>query len=404
MRKLIILLILTVLWSSSLIGGGYQVRLQGQKQTSIGLIGTPFNYGASSIFYNPGSLALYDKKWSIEAGVSGVLSNVTFQKAETDYQANTDNPASTPFYAYLSYKIKNTIAVGVGVYTPYGSSAKWDKDWAGRYLIQDIRLKAIFIQPTVAYQYKEKFGIGAGFVYVTGDFELNKALSYNDNSTVHMTGKGSNIGFNVGVFFRPIEKLNIGVDYRSKILMKVNSADASFTVPSALSGMIPSENKFKTELPLPANLDFGLSYEFNDHFLLALEMNWIQWSAYESLDFTFEQNGEVLDSSNPREYKDSWIPRIGAQYTLNEKFAFRAGIYYDNAPTNEDYFSPETVSLNTVAFTLGASIKPLDWLSIDLSYLQLFGKESDMSYKPDNFSGTYKTMTACPGIGISLQF
>jgi len=55
MKNKLFLLLGLSLWSFSLIGGGYQVRLQGQKQTGIGLIGTPFSYGASSIFYNPGS-------------------------------------------------------------------------------------------------------------------------------------------------------------------------------------------------------------------------------------------------------------------------------------------------------------------------------------------------------------
>ena len=153
MKNKLTLFLVLVLWSLTTIGGGYQVRLQGQKQTGIGLIGTPFAYDASSIFYNPGALALYEGKFSVSAGVSGIFSNATFQKMGTNYQANTDNPTGTPFYAYLAYKFKDMIAVGVGVYTPFGSSSQWDDDWAGRYLIQNISLSAIYIQPTIAYQY-----------------------------------------------------------------------------------------------------------------------------------------------------------------------------------------------------------------------------------------------------------
>lgn len=404
MRKLLLMALLGLFFSASMMGSGYQVRLQGNKQTGIGLIGTPFAYDASSMFYNPGSLAFYEGKFSVSAGVSGIFSRHIFQKEATAYQARTDNPVGTPFYAYVSGKIKNSIAIGVAVYTPFGSSAKWEDGWAGRYLIEDLSLRAIFIQPTVAYQYKEKFGIGAGFVYATGNFEINKALPYNDNSSASLEGSSDAIGFNVGVFFRPIEKLNIGVDYRSKIIMKVTGGDATFTVPPALGGILPESNKFNAELPLPANLDIGLSYDVTEKLLLAVEVNWIQWNVYKSLDFTFEENGELLDSENPREYKNTVIPRIGAQYKLNDMFAFRAGIYYDKSPTNEKYFTPETVSLNTIAFTLGASIQPVKGLSIDLSYLQLTGMKADKTYEPDNFSGTYKTMTFIPGIGLTYQF
>jgi long-chain fatty acid transport protein len=404
MKNKLLLVLVLCLWSFTMIGGGYQVRLQGQKQTGIGLIGTPFAYDASSIFYNPGALALYDGKFSISAGVSGIMSNHTFQKDGTNYQAHTDNPLGTPFYGYFSAKIKDVIAVGIGVYTPFGSSASWDEDWAGRYLIQDISLSAIYIQPTVAYQYKGKLGIGAGFVYAIGNVELNKALPYSETSEVNLKGNTSNYGFNVGVFYKPIEKLSIGVDYRSQIIMEMEGGDATFTVPSALSTSVPAANKFSAELPMPANLDFGLAYEVNEKLTLAAEVNWIMWNTYESLDFTFEESGALLNSTNPRDYKDTWIPRIGGQYKLNDLFTFRAGAYYDSSPANEKYFTPETVTLNTIGWTLGVTITPIEGLDIELSYLELHGLEAEKTYEPDNFGGTYKTMTAIPGIGVSYRF
>jgi long-chain fatty acid transport protein len=404
MKNKLFLILLLCLWSVTMIGGGFQVRLQGQKQTGIGLIGTPFTYDASSIFYNPGSLAFYEGKMSVSVGASGIFSHATFQMDGTNYQAETDSPTGTPFYGYFSWKFKDKLAVGVGVYTPFGSSSKWSDDWAGRYLVQNIKLSAVFIQPTVAYNFNNKFGIGAGFVIALGGFEINKALPYNDNSSTNLQGNATNYGFNAGLFYKPIEKLNIGVDFRSAIKMNVEGGDATFTVPSALASKIPAENKFDVSLPLPANLDLGLSYDFSDKFTLAAEFSWVMWSSYKSLDFTFEQNGALLDNENPRNYKDTFIPRIGAQYKLNDVFTFRAGAYYDTSPADDKYFNPETVTLNTIAFTLGATITPVKGLDIDLSYLELHGLQADKTYEPANFSGTYKTMTFIPGIGLSYRF
>jgi long-chain fatty acid transport protein len=47
---------------------------------------------------------------------------------------------------------------------------------------------------------------------------------------------------------------------------------------------------------------------------------------------------------------------------------------------------------------------PVKGLSIDLSYLQLEGLESDKKYTPDNFEGTYRTRAFIPGIGLSYNF
>jgi long-chain fatty acid transport protein len=404
MKKFTLFVFLAAILGWSAFAGGYQVRLQGQKQTGMGLIGSPFALGASSIFYNPGGLSMMDKKWSFEVGASFIMANAIFQKDGTNYQARTDNPTGTPFYFYGAGMITDKLSVGLGVYTPFGSSAKWDDNWAGKLLIQDISLMAIYIQPTIGYKINDIISLGAGFVYAYGDVELNRAVDFNDNSTAQLKGTTGNIGYNVGVMIRPTEKLSIGLDYRSKILMKMEGGDATFKVPQSLSTTVPAENKFDAELPMPANLDLGISYAFNEKFTLAVEMNYVFWSIYDTLSFKFEQQGEVLDSDNPRKYKNTLIGRIGAQYALNDMFTFRAGLYYDPSPTDDDYFTPETVSLNTVAWTLGVSIVPVEGLSIDLSYLQLHGLETEKWYKPGNFGGKYKVITAIPGIGVSYKF
>jgi long-chain fatty acid transport protein len=404
MKKLTLFVFLFAIISWASFAGGYQVRLQGQKQTGMGLVGSPFALGASSIFYNPGGLSMMDSKFSFSAGVSGIMANVVFQKEATNYQARTDNPTGTPFYIYGAGKITDKLSIGLGVYTPFGSSAKWDDDWAGRYLIQNISLTAIYFQPTIGYKFNDIVSIGAGFVYAYGKVELKKAVPYNEGSYAELKGSTGNIGYNVGVMVRPTKKLSIGIDYRSQIIMKMEGGDATFNVPASLSTTIPGENKFDAELPMPANLDVGISYAFNEKFTLAVEMNYVMWSVYEDLTFTFEQQNDLLGSVNPRKYKNTFISRIGGQYSLNEMFAFRAGLYYDPSPTDDDYFNPETVSLNTMAWTLGVSIVPVKNLSIDLSYLQLHGLETEKRYEPANFGGTYKVVTAIPGIGLSYNF
>ena len=85
-------------------------------------------------------------------------------------------------------------------------------------------------------------------------------------------------------------------------------------------------------------------------------------------------------------------------------FVFRGGFYYDQSPTNEKYFSPETVSLDQVAYTLGLSVEPVEGLSIDVSWLNLFGLQDEWTYLPDNFGGTYSSITYIPGLGISYTF
>lgn len=384
--------------------GGYQVRLQGNKNTGMGLTGAALQHGSSSIFYNPGALSLMEGKMDFSVGASGILSRITYEKAGSDYQAETENPMSTPFYVYGAGKISDRWTVGLGVYTPFGSSAKWDDQWAGRLLIQNISLRAIFVQPTVAFKINDKLGIGAGFVYCHGSVKLAKGINYSSESKTELEGTSSSMGYNLGVFYQPTEKLSFGLNYRSKVIAAVDGGDATFTVPTALAGMVPSKNKFSAELPMPANIDFGVAYQASDKLLVTAEFGYVMWSVYESLTFEFEEMGTLLNSTNTRNFKDVFVPRLGFQYELNDMITLRAGGYFDPTPTDENYFTPETVSLDGLAFTLGLSIQPTEKLSIDLSYLQVNGFQAQKSYVTEGFSGTYKSAAYIPGFGVTYHF
>jgi len=409
MRRIIYMLVLSAMMSWTATAGGYQVGLHGQKQIGMGLIGTSLSLDASSMFYNPGGLSFMDPKFSFSAGVSPIRSFTIYRKtAPSDYSALTDNPLGTPFYFYGAAKITDRFSAGLAVNTPYGNSLSWGKSWDGRYLIQDLSLRAIFFQPTVSYKITDWLGIGAGFVYATGKFELSKALPVtgaDGDGSVKLNGSDAEMGYNIGVMIKPTKDLSIGIDYRSEINMEVSGADAKFTVPVSLSGNFPADNKVSTTLPLPANLDFGVSYQVSEKLMLGMSLNYVFWSVYDSLIFDFETNTPALpDSKNPRLYEDKLIVRLGGEYKINEKFEVRAGGYYDPSPVNKEYFSPETPSLNNIALTAGLSFKPVERLSIDLSFLYIMGMEADKQYTPDNFAGTFKSRIYIPGLGLTYNF
>jgi len=404
MRKLSSLIVILVLTATTAFAGGYQVRLQGQEQTTFGLIGTPMVFGSSGIFYNPGTLSFMENNYDFQAGASFVMSKVTFQKDFTDYQAHTDNPIKPPPYAYGAMKINDKLTVGFGFYAPYGSTTKWDDNWAGKMLIQNISLKAFYFQPTVAYKISDKLGIGVGLVYTKGDVVLQKGLPYSDDATATLEGSTSAWGYNIGLYYKFNEKLSFGIDYRSKVIMKMKDGTALFNIPTSLQTTVPPINTFNAELPMPANLDIGFAYKVNEKFTMALELGIVFWDVYQDLTFEFGEKGSLLNSVNPRKYSNTVITRIGGEYKFNEKWTFRAGAYYDPSPTNDDYFNPETVSLNTLAFTLGATYTYDEHWLFTFSYLQTNGLETKKSYIPNNFSGTYQTVAYIPGIGIRYRF
>jgi len=384
--------------------GGFQVNLQGNKQTGMGHLGTALTLGASNVYFNPGSMSFLKDDFSSELGASFITAKVAFQDQSTGITERTDNPLGTPFYAYGSYKINEKLSAGIAVYTPFGSTVVWDDNWSGKNLIQDIKLQAIFIQPTVSYKLTDKLGFGAGLNLVLGSVELNRAIDapFGDDNTVNLKGSTTAFGFNTGLYFQATEDLSIGLTYRSQVDVELTDGDANFSVDPALATTLPNTT-FDATLPLPATTTLGFGYKVNDKLLVSVEGSFVQWSAYESLDFDFA-NATTPDSKNPRNYEDAFIIRLGAQYSATDKLDVRAGFYYDQSPVQDEFFSPETPNSDNIGLTLGASFYATERFGIDASFLYIVGLERESSYSPENFGGKYASRSYIPGIGLHYNF
>ncbi|MFL5765746.1 MAG: OmpP1/FadL family transporter [Bacteroidia bacterium] len=410
MKRYALIALIGFCLSGQLIAGGFQINLQGQKQTGMGHTGTGLCLDNAVIFFNPGALSFLDSLRGVYVGGSFIMPRTTYADYSTRYISHMEKHTGTPFTIYGVWKFKKTAKwnCGLGIYTPFGSKAQWPDDWKGQFLIREIDLKTIFIQPTVSIKVNDKIGIGAGFIYATGDFKLRKGVPIQDTLGNYgegvLEGKASGYGFNAGIYFKLNDKFSVGLDYRSQVAVKVNGGSAEFDVASAVSNYFPSTT-FSTELKLPQVAALGFGYCPNKKLKLALDINYVGWSSYDSLRINFEENTDKLkDISSARMYKDSYIFRIGAQYQLNQKWTVRLGSYYDMSPVKAGYLTPETPDADKLGITAGASFNITKKVHVDASLLYIEGKKRTDTNLETDFSGTYKSKAVVPGISIEYVF
>ena len=414
MRKVLLFMVFALAGTLTY-AGGYRVGVQGQRALAMGHTGVAVVNSAELGFFNPAGLVYLENKLTISAGVSAVFSEVAWQDPTTGEVARTDNPAGTPFYFNASYKLKDWLSLGLSVYTPYGSTVKWEDDWAGSHLVNNIKLQAIYVQPLVSVKVAEFLSVGGGPIFVTGSVNFNRNLTRTltdidgNRSEVTIDASGVNEwGWSASAMFTATEDLRIGVNYRSEIIMNAEDGEADFeNIPN--TPLAPfSDTTFDAQLPLPAELTVGLSYQLNDKWLLAFDFNRTFWDVYESLDIEFA-NGRV--SSNPRAYEDANTWRFGAQYTATDRLTLRAGYYLDESPVQPGYFAPETPRNDSMGFTAGLSLDVTSRLAIDASFAYIRFDEVDASYDyyvDENmqtvpFGGTYKSVAFIPGIGVTYK-
>lgn len=415
MRKLLLLFVFTLAASVSY-AGGYRVSLQGQRALAMGHTGVAVVNNAELGFFNPSGLVLLENKINISVGISPVFSDVVWQNEEFGQIARTDSPVGTPFYIYGSYKMNDWLALGLSIYTPYGSSVVYEDNWAGSHLVNDISLQAIYFQPIASVKVLETLTLGGGPIYVNGSVNFNRNLN---RTLTDLDGNRSNVtidaggvsawGWSAGAMYSPTEQLRIGVNYRSEIIIEAKDGDATFNnVPN--SPLTPFANTtFDASLPLPAELTVGLSYKFLEKWLVAFDYNINYWDVYESLDINFT-DPNIPDSKNVRNYKNSSIYRFGVQYDATDRFVLRAGYYFDESPVQEGYFAPETPRNDSHGYTGGLSFKINDNFAIDAAFLYIRFKEIDASYDyyTENgqavpFGGTYKSSAFVPGLGLTYK-
>ena len=416
MRKLLSLTLLALAGSTAF-AGGYRVSIQGQKQLAMGHTGVAVVTSAEVAFFNPAGMVYLDKKFNLSVGGNALFANVKFQNSTYNWTAESKN-VGTPFSVYATYKLNDWLTAGLAVYTPYGSAVDWDQDWEGAHLVNNIDLQAIFIQPSISVRIGEHFSVGGGPIYATGSVNFNRNLSMNpllsdsegNPTDVTIDAKGINAwGYTAGFMFNPTDKLRIGMNYRSEIIMEARGGDATYNDTPSFNPL--ANTTFDADLPLPAELTVGLSYEVTDKLLFAFDYNRTMWSVYKALDVKF---GNGTESLNPRNYQNSSTYRVGTQYKANDKFTFRAGWYFDESPVQDGYFAPETPRNDSMGYTGGLTYQLNSKLGIDFSFLYLHFDEVDNSYdystdpitgqpNPD-FGGTYKSVVFSPGIGITYGF
>lgn len=426
---------------------GYQVNNFSARQAGMANVGTAMKLGSESIYFNPAAAAFQESKFDISLGATGILSSVTASTLPTadngyksDLQETSDNKMSTPLHMYINYKPSKRWSVGLGFYTPNGSSMNWGGNWSGAHLIQDINLAAYTIQPTVSFKICDRLSIGAGLMITWGNFDLSRSLlskttrqgliaseidptinnmnliinnpmatdeqkaqaqqrlqqlqggkayleSTMDQSIVAAQLSGNAnvaIGVNAGILWDINDQWSLAMSYRSRMNMKVDRGHATMNIdPQAaaliamfeqLKGgtqLIPAldQGTFHTELPLPTTVTWGVSYRPNAKWQMAVDLQWIGWSAYKDLNVAFNETElGIKDIYSVKNYSNTLSARFGAEYRALNWLTARAGIYFDESPVDSNYLNPETPSMTKIAYSLGASFQLARSLALDLSY------------------------------------
>ncbi|MGI8548176.1 MAG: OmpP1/FadL family transporter, partial [Gemmatimonadaceae bacterium] len=235
---------------------------------------------ASVIFWNPAATAeLATRSISLGANAIIIKGGFTQDTSGIRYPSNIQ-PALVP--SFFGNVHRGRVAIGLGVYVPYGLTSQWYDNFPGRFSALKAKLTSIYVQPNVAYQLNNNWSIGGGPVLGNSTVELTQALDLSQqvaavvggvpisfgqlgiaNNTefgrVRLKGSSHAVGYNVGIHGK-YNGWSIGGRYLSALGFHYSGADATFT--QTATGLILAQNNPIVPKGASAPLDLVLASQF----------------------------------------------------------------------------------------------------------------------------------------------
>ncbi|MFQ3198012.1 MAG: long-chain fatty acid transport protein [Paraglaciecola sp.] len=333
---------------------------------------------------------------------------------------NNDSIAPEAFVpaTYFVMPLDDKFAVGFGLFSNFGLATEFDEDYAAGQLAGKTEIVTVNFNTSVSYQVNQRLTVAAGLNYVYADAtitrhvgDLSNALAAQGLSVpastlaLDLEGDDYGYGYNLGVAYDLDENSRFGLHYRSKVDITFDGIYSN-ALP-AIVGLFPNGQSGavqpgKVALELPATAEFSGSHQLDEKWGVHYSVLWTQWSSFERLEaFVPGQNEPVF--AKEENFSDSFRYAMGADYQLNSHFKLRAGIAYDETPTDSQLLSISIPDTNRLWISTGGTYLLDDSSSVDLGLSVIRGEERTFT-ETDDAGGAWEFSSEGNAFIVAVQY
>jgi long-chain fatty acid transport protein len=445
----------TLTWSAYSHAAGFRINEQGAKAMGMANAFAAQADDPSALYYNPAGIAFLK-------GTQISLGSLIIAVPQTEYNGTTPitgnlplgNGASPVFEKakrdlfispsiYATYSLENMpLTFGLGVNSIYPLAKSWDSSGAFRNQIENISIKPINFQPTAAYRFDDwNLAVAAGLDVTHSIVTLQKSAHTSsigpggvgapygafELGELGVDGTATDVGYNLGLLWKPRKDLSFGAAYRSEITLHI-TGDANFlaTSPAGLSLMgidyttLPSSaipftrtrftSTASTTITLPDSLTLAVAWKPLEKLTLEFDAERTGWSSYNKLEIAFDAASKLNAFNNkpsPKNWNDVWAYRVGGQYAYSKNIDLRAGYAYDTNPIPDATLGPELPDSDRHNVTMGMGIHN-DNVALDCAYMWVHwvdrtsNNQDQISLSGQN--GTFKSDAHLFAANITVKF
>ncbi len=409
--------------STQLFASGFALNEQSISGMGTGYAGrSSAAEDASTVYGNPAGMSRL-KGQQITAGAASIDASTDIKNVSGRSRGQNDGdmvPFTTVPMAFYTNQLNDQWSIGFGAYAPFGLITNYGSNFQGRAFGSKSEVKVVTLQPTISYAFNDKVSVGFGPTINRISGELQSDITVNPlapDVNVRIKGDDTALGYNIGVLVQATDTTRVGLTYHSKVNYKLDG-HTDVTASPLLAGAI-NTNRYDASLKIatPESYDLSVTQNLTDAWNLYAGTTWTRWSRLK--DITVNNQGvtgaaggafsPALFSTitEPQNWHDTWAYALGTSYQLDKQWVVRAGVTFDQSPTNNTDRSPRIPTGDRKIFSVGAGYAITDALTIDaaLSYL----KEEDVSVNKSNalgssYSATYKNSAWGYGLGATYKF
>jgi len=282
---------------------------------------------------------------------------------------------------FFTWALNPKWSIGLALNAPFGLTTEYDPGWRGRFTAIKSEVKAVNINPSVAYKVSDTVSIGGGLNVQKIDAELT--ASAGPAGTTKLEADDMGFGFNVGALFQVTPSTRIGAHYRSKIKYELEGT-------IAFSAAAPGNGDVRADLDVPASFSVSALSALNPQWEVMAEITWTGWGDLKRLDVIRTTTAATLGATLPGaagstitslvfNWDDTWRYSIGANYKLSPQTKLRFGVAFDETPTNDVDRTARLPDQDRKWVALGIQWKPSKTGILDVGYAHEFIKDANIN-------------------------
>ena len=371
--------------ASTLFGGGLRLSSHDAFASARGEAFVATADNPSAIYYNPAGLTQLEGQ-NLRGGVYGLSYTPSFTSPTTGQTFDNQKDLHAIPQIFYSWTLDSLpLAVGLGVYSPYGLSSQWEQDTSFRKAGTEGAITTYTINPTVAWRVLPNLSLGAGLRVNYGELDLKQGMFWPSQPYDQFRFKGDvwAASYDVGVLWKPIEKISLGAAFKSKTSFNFEGRTEYYN--SVAYGSVPafpdqrSDANSRWEFPL--NVVCGLSYRPTTNWNFEFNADYTDWSSLGTVTINQASGGALgLPQSLPvtLNWYGSWYYELGATRYLGKGWSVSAGYIFNENSVPDATYSPLLADLDRHFITVGTGYKG-EHFSLDVAYQIGFGPARTVS-------------------------